>query len=210
MPFTPEETITSVERLRELLPKFASKNVSDKDMDHISDVACRFIEMSPFVLLATKGADGRVAISPRGDPAGFVEVYDQKTLILPDRLGNHRLDSFENILSDPAVGLIFIIPGHTETLRVSGLAQIVRDPQIQARHAVNGREPALATVIEVEQVFMHCSKAFVRSSLWKSDTWAERRTAPTLATWVKSAVPSDYTVDDLQDIHDDDATTRLY
>lgn len=210
MPFMPEETITSLERLQELLPPTDSRNVLEKNLNHINEIAQSFIALSPFVILATLGKEGVIDVSPRGDPAGFTEVYDQSTLILPDRLGNHRLDSFRNILVNPAVGLIFIVPGHTETLRVSGRARIVRDTELQARHAVNGRKPVLALAIDVDQVFMHCSKAFVRSSLWKAETWAERRTAPSLAEWVETAVPSEYSADDLQKGHDDDANTRLY
>lgn len=210
MTFNPEETITTEKRLRELLPCTDSRNVLEKDLDHINEIAGKFIELSPFAILATKGKDGSVDVSPRGDPVGFVEVYDENTLILPDRLGNDRADSMMNILENPDIGLIFVIPGHTETLRVVGRARIVHDKEIQTRHAINGREPLLALVIDVDRVFMHCSKAFVRSGLWRTETWGERRAAPSLAEWVEVAVPSEYSIDDLQEIHDNDAKTRLY
>lgn len=205
-----DETITTQERLRELLPRTKSQNVLEKDLNHINEIAAKFIEHSPFTILATSAKDGSVDVSPRGDPAGFVEVYDANTLIIPDRLGNNRADSFENILANPNIGLIFIIPGHAETLRVVGRARIAYDKEIQTRHAINGREPLLALVMDVDRVFMHCSKAFVRSGLWRTETWGERRAAPSLAQWVEAAVPSDYSVNDLQEIHDNDANTRLY
>ena len=114
------ETITSRERLRELVPVSPHAPVLDKQVAYLNDPARRFIASCPFLILATVDARGRMDVSPKGDPPGFVEVLDEHTLIIPDRLGNHRLDSYENILANPAVGLIFIIPGHTETLRVSG------------------------------------------------------------------------------------------
>ena len=102
-------------------------------------------------------------VSPKGDPAGFVKVLDHKTLVIPDRLGNQRLDSFMNLLSNPAVALIFIIPGNTETLRVAGTGRVVRDQELQKRLAVNGKEPVLCLVVNVHEAFMHCPKAMVRS-----------------------------------------------
>jgi hypothetical protein len=210
MSFTPDETITSRERLRELLPAPQSRALREKAAATINDVARRFIELAPFVVVATKGSDGLMDVAPRGDRAGFVEIYDQTTLILPDRPGNQRLDTFENLLQDVSVGLIFIIPGHTETLRVPGHGRVVRDAAIRARHAVNGREPVLALVVDVAEVFMHCSKAFVRAAIWNPDTWATPRSAPSLAEWVKSTVPVSESIEDMQGIHDADAQNRLY
>lgn len=210
MSFMPEETITSRERLRELLPDFKFAAISDKTSSTINDVARRFIQLAPFVVVATKESDGLMDLSPKGDRAGFVEIYDQRTLIVPDRLGNHRLDTFENLLQDPSIGLIFVILGHTETLRVAGHGRVVRNAALQARHAVNGREPVLALVVDVAQAFMHCSKAFVRSALWNPSTWAAPRSAPTLAEWAKSTVPVAESIEDLQAIHDADARNRLY
>ena len=155
MALEPEETIVSQARLRELIPLQDSRNVIEKDMGVLNHLALAFIALSPFTVIATKGKDGLIDTSPRGDPAGFVEVYDSTTLILPDRLGNQRADTYENILHDPSVGLIFLIPGQTETLRVAGQGRIVRDAAISARLAVNGREPLLVLVVDVKQVFMH-------------------------------------------------------
>jgi uncharacterized protein len=209
MTFKAEEIVDTRRRLRELLEE-PDSGVTDKDLDHLNEVARKFVAMSPFLLLSTKGSDGRMDVSPKGDPGGFVEVFDNKTLIIPDRLGNQRVDTFENLLVDPSIGLLFLIPGHTETLRVSGTAKIVQDSSVQERHAVNGKKPLLALVVTVEQVFMHCSKCLVRSRLWQTEHWPTRRSAPTLAEWVHSVNLPQHSVEQLQSCHDKDATQRLY
>lgn len=209
MTFKPQEIISSRKRLREIM-RPAHPVTLAKDLDHLNHVAKRFIEMSSFYVMSSLGDDGLFDMSPKGDPAGSFEVVDDHTLILADRLGNHRLDTFENLLKNPAVGLIFLIPGHTETLRVSGTAKLILDRDVQKRHAVNGKEPVLAVMISVKEVFMHCSKAFTRGRMWQPDTWAERGTVPMLSEWVKSAVETDETVEEMQEIHDNDAATRLY
>ena len=209
MTFKAEEIVDTRQRLRELLEE-PDAGVTEKDLDHLNEVARRFVAMSPFLLLSTKGADGRMDVSPKGDPGGFVEVFDNKTLIIPDRLGNQRVDTFENLLVDPSIGLLFLVPGHTETLRVSGTAKIVLDSSVQERHVVNGKKPLLALVVTVEQVFMHCSKCLVRSRLWQTEHWPTRRSAPTLAEWVHSVNLPQHSVEQLQSWHDKDATQRLY
>lgn len=206
-----DEEIQSLDRLRDLLPTEGFSNTFLKVSDRLNDVARRFIALSPFVIVATKADGGLIDVSPKGDPAGFVEVYDDKTLIIPDRLGsNHRVDGFQNVLQDPNVAVLFIVPGHGDTLRVAGRARIVKDAAISARHAVNGKAPLLALVIDVEEAFMHCSKAFIRSRLWHPDHWPERKSAPTLADWVISTVDRDQTLDEVEEDHGTDEKTRLY
>lgn len=205
-----DEEITDIVRLRELLPEYKGSNTDLKVTDKINDVAKRFIASAPFLVVATKASKGLIDVSPKGDPAGFVEVYDEKTLIVPDRLGNHRVDGFVNLLTDPNIGLIFVVPGQGDTLRVSGKARIVKDQKISKRLSVNGKEPLLALVVDVEEVFMHCSKSFIRSRLWHPDHWPSRGTAPTLAEWVIGAVDREQTTEDVQAIHTDDEETRLY
>ncbi|CAD0185826.1 pyridoxamine 5'-phosphate oxidase, FMN-binding family [Ruegeria sp. THAF57] len=205
-----EEEITDIGRLRELLPEYKGSNTDLKVIDQINGVAKRFIAAAPFVVVATKASPGLIDVSPKGDPAGFVEVFDEKTLILPDRLGNHRVDGFANLLTDPNVGLIFVVPGHGDTLRVAGKARIVKDQKISERLSVNNRQPLLAMVVDVEEVFMHCSKSLIRSRLWHPDQWPPRGTAPTLAEWVVSAVDREQTVDEVQGIHSNDEENRLY
>jgi len=210
MTFIPENPVTSIEALREIIPEPTSIRVLNKDMTRLNDLARTFIALSPFAVLSTREPCGAIATSPRGDSPGFVKVYDAHTLFLPDRLGNHRLDSFENILRNPDVGLLFLVPGHTETLRVAGTAQILRDRDIRESLAHNGRVPDLALSISVIRVFMHCSKAFVRSGLWRMEAWPERRAAPTLAQWAAEAAPSELDLRQIQAMHDEDARTRLY
>lgn len=205
-----DEEIKTVSRLRELLPTEGFTNTFLKVTDQLNDVARRFIATAPFVIIATKSLGGLIDVSPKGDHAGFVEVYDDKTLIIPDRLGNHRVDGFQNILEDPNVAILFIVPGHGDTLRIAGKARIVRDREISKRHAINDKEPLLALVVDVQEAFMHCSKALIRSRLWYPDSWPERKTAPTLAEWVIATVDREQTLDEVQDDHTNDEHERLY
>jgi len=209
MPLTIHEPVETREKLREILPAWTG-NASKKDADHINEVAAAFIARAPYVLISSVGADGRHDLSPKGDAPGFVTVHDPKTLLIPDRLGNHRLDTFENLLADPRLGLFFLIPGHTETLRIAGRGRIARDLVLREPFAINGRLPELVLVVEVEQAFMHRSKSTIRSRLWSPDHWPDVSDAPTLAQWVKSAVETDQTLDEVQKVHDTDRETRLY
>ena len=138
------------------------------------DVHCRaFIAHAPFMLLATSDAQGRCDVSPKGDPAGFVRVLDDTHLVIPDRPGNKRLDGMRNILANPHVGLLFLVPARGETLRVNGRACITRDADLLATLAVEGKVPRLAIGVEVEEVFLHCAKAFKRSGLWEPERWPD-------------------------------------
>lgn len=205
-----DEQIETLDRLRELLPTEGFTNTFLKVTDRLNDVARDFIALAPMVVVATKASGGLIDVTPKGDPAGFVEVYDDKTLIIPDRLGNHRVDGFQNLLEDANVALLFIVPGHGDTLRIAGKARIVRDAAISKRHAINGKEPLLALVIDVEEAFMHCSKSFIRSRLWHPDHWPARKSAPTLAEWVMATVDRAQTLDEVQDDHTADEDARLY
>ena len=175
-----EEVITTRQRLREL-HKMPNHLVSDKTIDHIDDICRRIISASPFVVIASRGGDNLLDLSPKGDPAGFVAVLDEHTLAIPDRLGNNRLDTFENVLVDPGVGLCFLIPGHGDTLRVSGKGRIVRDTALPERLAVNCKPPHLILVVDVDEAFLHCPKCVIRSGLWKPDRWPDISQVPTLA-----------------------------
>ena len=157
-----------------------------KQLDHLDHNCRRFIALSPFLCLATAGEKG-TDNSPRGDAPGFVEVVDERTLLIPDRPGNNRLDSLANIVRNPRVGLLFLIPGVTEMLRVNGRAMIVTRPQILERFAVNGRAPASVILVETEEVFLHCSKALIRSRLWQEDAKVDRRVLPSLGRMIAEA-----------------------
>lgn len=132
----------------------------------IGETARRFIAHSPFMALATAGADGRADCSPRGDGPGFVKVLDERTIAIPDRTGNNLVDSFRNVLKNPGVGTLFFIPGLRETLRVNGQGYVTDDAELLARFHVGGRAAKLALVVDVEEVYLHCGKALIRSALW--------------------------------------------
>jgi hypothetical protein len=143
------------------------------------DRHCRdIIALSPFCVIATQGPGG-ADVSPRGDPPGFVRVLDDTHLLLPDRVGNNRLDSMANLIANPAVGLLFLVPGMNETLRINGTARITTDERILAPSAVRGRAPVAGLLIEVREAFLHCAKALVRSELWNAEKQIDRNTLPT-------------------------------
>lgn len=151
-----------------------------KCLDHLDKHAMDFVARSPFMCIGTQSPNGLADVSPRGDPSGFVKVLDQKTLLIPDRPGNNRLDSLSNILANPTVGLLFLIPGFDETMRVNGKAKITRDPALLALLAMEGRTPTLAIVVTVQEVFIHCAKALRRSKLWDSSRHQDRSEMPSL------------------------------
>jgi len=174
-----EQTISSEEELRETLG-YPSQRAAEKVIDHIDEHCASLIAHSPFLAIASADGDGNMDISPKGDPEGFVKVLDEKTLVIPDRLGNRRGDTFSNILINPKVGLYFLAPGYRETLRVSGTAKIVRDATLLDSMAVNGKIPALALVISVEKAFFHCAKCIIRSGLWDHEKWPDVSDIPSL------------------------------
>ena len=156
--------------------------------------AQEFIRRSPFVCIGTQGLEGKADVSPRGDPAGFVSILDDRTLAIPDRPGNNRLDTLVNLLANPNIGLLFIVPGFDDTLRVNGRATLVKDPELLLSMAVNDRTPNLAIVVEKDEVFLHCAKAFRRSHLWSSDHLQDRKEMPSLVKMIldeTTGAPSD-------------------
>jgi uncharacterized protein len=203
-----EEVITSRQRLRDL-SRQPSQRASNKVIDHVDDICRRFIAASPFVIVASRGADGCMELSPKGDPPGFVAVLDHKTLAIPDRPGNRRLDTFENLLTHSQVGLLFMIPGNGDTLRISGTGRIVRDSSLQARLAVNGKIPNLVLIVAVAEVFMHCPKCMIRSKLWSPDHWPDRSGVPTLADAIVAHAGSSETITQVQAVIDE-GIARLY
>jgi len=145
------------------------------------DGHCRsFIGKSPFVLIGSSDGAGNADVTPKGDRPGFAAILDDRTVAIPDRHGNNRLDTLENIIRNPSVGLLFLIPGMNETLRVNGDARITVDGGLRERLAVDGKEPLSVIVVSVKAAYMHCAKAFMRSDLWKPETWHDRSTLPTL------------------------------
>jgi PPOX class probable FMN-dependent enzyme len=182
----PDDLITTEAGLRE---RFAapSRLATLKQLDRLDHNCRRFIELSPFLCMATARQGGLADNSPRGDAPGFVQVLDERTLLIPDRPGNNRLDSMANIIHNPNVGLLFFIPGVTETLRVNGRARLVTRPELLAPSAVRERAPQVAILVEVAETFLHCSKALIRSRLWQADARVERKALPSLGRMIADA-----------------------
>ena len=171
-----DHVIETVEELRSSYGE-PSERAAKKSLDRLDRHCRRFIGLSPFVVLASSGAGGRADCSPRGDAAGFVAVLDDRTVLLPDRRGNNRADSLSNVLENPYVGLLFMIPGVNETLRLNGRAALTTDPALLDPLAVNGRAPRSGLVVEVEEVFLQCTKALVRARLWADESRVDRKVA---------------------------------
>jgi PPOX class probable FMN-dependent enzyme len=163
-----KHVIQNEAELREILgyPGQVPKN---KVLSEIDEICRAFIEKSPFVLFGSSGENDSMDVSPKGDPAGFVQVMDSKTLLIPDRVGNRRGDTLSNILRNPNIGLLFLVPGRSDTLRVNGTAQIVRDEEIRNRFIMQGKSPIFVIAVTVNEVFFHCTKCMVRSGLWSSE-----------------------------------------
>jgi PPOX class probable FMN-dependent enzyme len=170
---------------------------------------CAFIALSPFLVLASADAEGRADASPRGDPPGFVQVLDDRTLLLPDRPGNNRVDSFANILDAPGVGLIFFVPGIDETLRVNGTARLLTDAEALAKSSVAGKTPHTGLVIAVEDVFFHCAKALRRARLWDPAAQIERSTFPSLGRILAEQTQA-FSVEEAERRTADAYRTRMY
>jgi PPOX class probable FMN-dependent enzyme len=188
--------ITSTAELRELLGPVHHR-AATKDRPRLHELDKEWLAASPFVLIATSAADGTCDVSPKGDPAGFTQVLDDSTIAIPERPGNRRADGFLNILSNPHVGLIYLIPGRNETLRINGRARLVREAPFFDDMIVKGNRPQLAIVVEIEQIFHHCAKAFMRSSLWKPESWAPDG-LPSTACIVKSVQEVEETLEELE------------
>lgn len=163
-----------------------SEVVQAKVSHRLNELTRQFVERSPFLCLATSAADGTCDVSPRGDPAGFVKVLDERTLLLPDRPGNRLADSFRNVLENPQVALLFVIPGISDTFRVNGRAAIVEDPELLAPCAVEGKVPKLGLRIEIDEAYTHCPKAFLRAQLWDPDRYADRSELPSSGELMRS------------------------
>lgn len=162
-----------------------------------------FISRSPFLCIGTQDLAGRADVSPRGDPPGFVKILDRHTLAIPDRPGNNRLDSLVNILANPTVGLLFIIPGFDDTLRVNGQASLVTDPELLEAMRVIDRAPKLAIVVRVGEVFMHCAKAFRRAQLWNPEHFQDRSAMPSLSRIILDQTTGAPDGDEMRRIDDD-------
>ncbi len=207
-PFT--DVVATEAALREIMGKPGAVAVG-KQLNRL-DRHCRdFVTLSPFVLVGTFDSSGRCDVSPRGDAPGFVVALDDKTLAVPERPGNRRLDSLLNILETGAVGLLFLVPGFEETLRVNGRARVVRDADVLERTASHGKRPVAAIGVEVEECFLHCAKAFKRSGLWRPEGWPERSALPSLGRMLRDqGAASGASVEELDRRIEESYTERLY
>lgn len=207
-PPAPAQTITDEARLRSNFRE-PSDRVKAKAIPRLERHCREIIRRSPFICLATCDADGHMDVSPRGDPAGFVTVVDDTTLLIPDRPGNNRLDSMSNIVANPEVGLIFFIPGWEETLRINGTAEIVQDPDVLAPMELNGHVPKVAIRVTVREAFLHCAKAIRRSGLWDADAQIDRKELPGVGRMVMDMANLDGDRDAADEWYDT-AVSKLY
>jgi PPOX class probable FMN-dependent enzyme len=188
-------TVADLAAIRDVVGE-PSELVLRKSIDHVDPHTARFIAHSPLVVVASSDADGRCDSSPRGDPPGFVRVVDPHRLLIPDRKGNRRVDTMRNVLENPHVGLLFLVPGSNDTVRINGTAAITDDPDLLAPSSVRGRAPALGLLVGVEEVFVHCARAFLRSKLWQPDQWPDRSALASQAAVVRDQLDGVLEVDE--------------
>ena len=188
--------ITSHEALRKIYktPEPTAGSIR-KELKRLDGHCKSFIARSPFVLIGSSDGNGNADVTPKGDKPGFAAILDDNTIAIPDRPGNNRLDTLENIVANPAVGLLFLIPGMNETLRVNGEAKITVDPTLRERLAVEGKPPLSVVVVVVKAAYMHCAKAFMRSELWKPESWPDRASIPTLGEILRDQLALSETVE---------------
>ena len=200
--------ITSEDELTALLGE-PLKRVAEKVRPKLHEMDRAWLAESPLCLVATSDAEGRCDVSPKGDPRGFTLVLDETTIVLPERPGNRRADGFRNVLANPHVGLIYLIPGRGDTLRINGRATLVRDAPFFDDLVVKGHRPQLALVVAVEEVFYHCPKAFLRSELWRPETWTPTA-APSRPVIAKAIERPDDTMAELEEYYGAAYAAKLY
>lgn len=189
--------VVSEAQLRDVIGS-PTELVAAKIADRLNELTRQFIERSPFVCLATAGPDGGLDVSPRGDPAGFVRIIDERTLLLPERPGNRIADSLTNLLADPRIALLFLIPGVGDTFRVNGQAVIIDDPDLLAPSAIGGKVPRLGILVSIEEAYTQCPKALIRSELWNPERHLERSELPSSGEILRSVADAELNVDEYE------------
>ncbi|REK77041.1 pyridoxamine 5'-phosphate oxidase family protein [Paenibacillus paeoniae] len=208
---TPFKHVLSTEDEIRQIVGYPSEVVQKKTIQELDHHCRTFISLSPLLFMATSDVQGYCDVSPRGDSPGSVYVMDNKHLVIPERPGNRRIDSLRNILSNPRVGLIFLIPGLEETLRVNGEAFVIKDEDILEQMTVKDKKPVLGIGVRVEEAFIHCAKAFKRSGAWHKDTWVDECELPSIPHMITAHVKSDsFTVDVIRKGLQDSYEKRLY
>ena len=204
------DVVTQESELREIFG-WPTERSQNKQIDKLDQHCRAIISKAPFLLLGTSDTSGRCDVSPKGDFPGFVRVLDDSTLAIPDLPGNNRLDTLTNMLNNPQVGLLFLIPGMNETLRVNGKVRLVRDAALLESMAFQGKLPKLAIIVDVEEVFTHCPKAFMRSKLWSQEAQIDRSELPSFAEMLRDhANLANCDVEELQKELDHRAATMLH
>lgn len=203
------DLVSSEEALRAVLGQPARRAL-DKQIDRLDEHCRTLIARSPFVVVSSADAQGRPDASPKGDAPGFVRVLDERTLAIPDRPGNRRADTFRNVLANPRVGLLFLIPGRPETLRVNGTARITRDLSVREQMAAQGKVPELALVVSVEEAFVHCGKCMLRSRLWEPASWPPVADLPSHARCLLDQAKPAQTLEEVEASVRESYRSRLY
>ncbi len=203
-------TETRIETKEDLRAYYGPPNerAARKQMPKLDAHAKNFIALSPFMVIASATPDGTDA-SPKGDPPGFVKVLDDNTLLIPDRPGNNRVDTMSNVMESAHVGMLFLVPGMCETLRVNGRARVTTDPEVLAPHAIKGKLPRSAMIIEVDEVYLHCGKALLRADLWNPERHIERKSFPSMGQMLSDQI-GDYDPVELEKGLQERYRTHLY
>ena len=212
---SPRQTFSSVDELREVVGQ-PMELAAVKSIDHLDKYCKAFIARAPFLCIGTAAANGRADVSPRGDGPGFVQVLDDNTLFIPERPGNKRVDSLGNIVENTNVGIIFLVPGYEETLRINGRARVIVDDALLEDATVKGKKPKIGIEVTVDEAFLHCAKAIKRSKLWDASRHCERGELPSLAQMVMEQVappddpPSKDAIDAADEFVEDNYRNELY
>lgn len=200
--------VTTFEQLSNIVGEPVPR-VADKARPTLDEIDRRWLAQSPFCMVATSDENGTCDVSPKGDPPGFTLVLDDRTIVIPDRPGNRRVDGFRNVLTNPHIGLVYLVPGRGDTLRINGRARLVSDADYFDQLVVRRHRPRLALEVTVEEVFFHCSKAFLRSGLWKSETW-DPGAVPSRARIAKRLERPEDSLEDLEHYYGDSYAAGLY
>ena len=203
------DIIEDIAEIREIYGEPMERTIK-KQLPRLEKHSRAFIALSPFLVIASSDPSGRCDASPKGDAPGFVKVIDDETLLIPDRLGNNRVDTIGNLLASPGVGLIFFVPGVNETLRVNGRAQITRDPSLLEPCAVQGKVPRSGILITAEEVYFHCGKALIRSDLWNPEKHIARQDFPSLGIIIADQIGQAVASEEAERLTEESYRTRLY
>ena len=190
-------------KLREVLGGEPAKLIREKIADRLNPLTRQFVERSPFVVVASGRPDGGLDVSPRGDPAGFVRILDERTLLLPDRPGNKLADTLTNLLADDRIALLFLIPGVNDTFRVNGRARIVDDAELLAESEVEGKVPLLGILVEIEEAYTQCPKAFLRSELWNPERHIDRSELPSQGEILRAIADPELDIEEYDEARND-------